>query len=119
MTDEEKYFTTVVSAIRKDVERAFGILKARWHFLMYSCRLWYLDDITVIVQACLILHNMVIEYERDLDEEDQVYVFETAEDDIDVVPITTDIPFYPLVRLVSMVEQELPILVSISKCSRR
>ena len=37
---------------------------------------------------------MVIEYERDLDEEDQLYVFESAEDDIDVLPMTTEIPTF-------------------------
>lgn len=29
--------------------------------MKYPCRKWYLNHITIIIQACIILHNMIIE----------------------------------------------------------
>jgi hypothetical protein len=94
VTDHEKYYTAVVSAIRKDIKRAFGFLKAWWHFLLHACRFWYYTDILPVVQACIILHNMVIEFERELDEEDQEYIFSPTEDNVHVQRISVQIPEY-------------------------
>src|SRR5207237_8970224 len=54
-------------ACRKDVERAFGGLQAEWKILHGPARLWNQKDLNSIVQACVILHNMVIDDERGLD----------------------------------------------------
>lgn len=57
-------------AVRKDVERAFGVLQARFHIVSSPCRLWEQTDMKTVMKACLILHNMIIEDEKaaDLDE---------------------------------------------------
>lgn len=43
------------------MERAFGALISRRHILARPLTLWYKDDISTIVEACVILHNMVAE----------------------------------------------------------
>ena len=52
----------------KDVERAFDVLQARWHILSIPSRLWLLSDVKVIMQACIILHNMILQDVRLSDE---------------------------------------------------
>jgi hypothetical protein len=54
-------FSKMQEAQRKDVERAFGVLQARWHILSIPCRLWSQLDTGQIMKACIILHNMIIE----------------------------------------------------------
>ncbi|KAJ0837644.1 putative harbinger transposase-derived protein [Helianthus annuus] len=48
---------------RKDIERAFGILKKRWHILSMPCRLYEKDQIRNVMYMCIILHNMSLEDE--------------------------------------------------------
>lgn len=62
---KEKLFAKMQEALRKDVERAFGILRKCWHILAYPARLWHLDVLKDVMDACIILHNMRIEYRTD------------------------------------------------------
>ncbi|XP_065095815.1 uncharacterized protein LOC135717617 [Ochlerotatus camptorhynchus] len=62
---KRKHFAKQQEAARKDVERAFGVLMARFAILKNPARLWHKDDLAIIIRACIILHNMVIEYQRD------------------------------------------------------
>ena len=52
---------------RKDVERTFGVLRAKWKILHSPARLWNPRDLNSIVRACVILHNMIIVDERGKD----------------------------------------------------
>ncbi|XXQ32282.1 DDE Tnp4 domain-containing protein [Plasmodiophora brassicae] len=65
---KRKLYAAWHEAIRKDVERAFGVLKGRFAMLSNPCRLFDVDTIITMVLACVILHNMIIEDERDADE---------------------------------------------------
>ncbi|MFS7969624.1 putative harbinger transposase-derived protein [Helianthus anomalus] len=56
-------FNRVQMAARKDVERAFGVLKKRWRILAMPCRLWDKDQIGNVMYTCIILHNMILEDE--------------------------------------------------------
>ncbi|KAF5796593.1 putative harbinger transposase-derived protein [Helianthus annuus] len=56
-------FNRVQMAARKDVERAFGVLKKRWRILGIPCRLWDKDQIGNVMYTCIILHNMILEDE--------------------------------------------------------
>ncbi|XP_026459722.1 uncharacterized protein LOC113360408 [Papaver somniferum] len=58
-----KKFNEYHSAKRKDVERAFGGLKAKWGIIRNPCRYWFPRDLNTIMRACLIMHNMCVEYE--------------------------------------------------------
>ncbi|KAL5701751.1 hypothetical protein ACHQM5_027060 [Ranunculus cassubicifolius] len=49
---------------RKDVERAFGVLQARWGIIRGAARLWNEDDLHNVINTCIILHNMIVEEER-------------------------------------------------------
>lgn len=63
-TAEERLFTSAQEAIRKDVERAFGVLVARFHILARPSRLWHRSDIDNVMKACIIIHKMVLEARR-------------------------------------------------------
>ena len=52
---------------RKDVERAFGVLQARWEILRNTCRQWEIEAMTDIIQTCVIMHNMIIQDKSGLD----------------------------------------------------
>jgi hypothetical protein len=56
-----KHFNTVQEAVRKDIKRAFGGLKSKWHILTSPIWLWYEDNIKLIVKCCIVLHNMMVE----------------------------------------------------------
>ena len=52
-------------AVRKDVERAFGVLQARFAIVKNPALFWDKAKIGKIMRACIILHNMIVENERD------------------------------------------------------
>ena len=62
--EKEVLFTKLQEAKRKDVERAFGVLQAKWHVLARPSRLWSEKSMADIVRCCIILHNMVVEHRR-------------------------------------------------------
>eukprot|EP00918_Siedleckia_nematoides_P091890 GHVU01201746.1.p1 GENE.GHVU01201746.1~~GHVU01201746.1.p1 ORF type:complete len:281 (+),score=13.46 GHVU01201746.1:44-844(+) len=58
VTRQEQHYTQAQESRRKDVERTFGILQSRFHFLRIPCRWWYKRDVLKAVKTCVILHNM-------------------------------------------------------------
>ncbi|KAF0702150.1 hypothetical protein AaE_016097 [Aphanomyces astaci] len=60
---KESNFAKAQESRRKDVERMFGMLQARWHTLTNPCRLWSKDAMKDVVVTCCILHNMILESE--------------------------------------------------------
>nr|XP_023897898.1 uncharacterized protein LOC112009792 [Quercus suber] len=58
-------FSTSQESTRKDVECAFGVLQARFAIIRGLARLWRTEALDYIMKACIILHNMIIEDERD------------------------------------------------------
>ena len=60
LTQREKNFATVQEACRKDVERAFGRLLAKWHILATAGRSHKLKYLKSIWMTCFILHNMTL-----------------------------------------------------------
>jgi hypothetical protein len=57
-----KLFTKHQEAVRKDIKQAFGILKALFQILAKPAQQWYPGDLTSIMNTCIILHNMIVEY---------------------------------------------------------
>ncbi|XP_058758059.1 uncharacterized protein LOC131631282 [Vicia villosa] len=53
------------SGCRKDIERAFGVLQARFKIIREPARLWDITDLALIMRSCIILHNMIVKDERD------------------------------------------------------
>eukprot|EP00918_Siedleckia_nematoides_P108039 GHVU01235707.1.p1 GENE.GHVU01235707.1~~GHVU01235707.1.p1 ORF type:complete len:439 (-),score=31.89 GHVU01235707.1:98-1414(-) len=64
------WYTTRHEAVRKDVERCFGVHQARFHILANPARTWDSDFMVTVWRALCILHNMIIEDEFGLDLED-------------------------------------------------
>ena len=60
---KKKLFSCMQESVRKDVERCFGVLQARFRILSLPCKLWCKDAMHSIMKACIILHNMIIENE--------------------------------------------------------
>nr|XP_034569929.1 putative nuclease HARBI1 [Setaria viridis] len=68
--NKKKYFATAQEACRKDVERAFGVLQSRFAIVRGPARFWDEATLRQIMRACVIMHNMIVEDERD--EEDDL-----------------------------------------------
>lgn len=50
------------------MERAFGVLQARFNIMRRPAPLWSLKTIRNIMKACIILHNMIVEDEGEMAE---------------------------------------------------
>lgn len=59
-----KTFAEVQEACQKDVERAFGALQARFHSITRPSRMWMPKDLSLVMNACVTMHNMIFEAER-------------------------------------------------------
>ena len=55
--EKHSYFAQMQEGARKDVERCFGVLQARWAIICNP------EMISNIMFACVVIHNMIIENE--------------------------------------------------------
>ncbi|XP_015697625.1 uncharacterized protein LOC102716264 [Oryza brachyantha] len=65
-TEKHKLNAQRQDGARKDVKCAFGVLQSRFDIVNRPARLWKRNDVVNIMQACVILHNMILEDEKDL-----------------------------------------------------
>ncbi|GJV85365.1 putative nuclease HARBI1 [Tanacetum coccineum] len=90
---KHRLFAQHQEAVRKDVERAFGVLQARFAFLRHPCLIWDYEQMGQIMIACVIMHNMIVEDERETYQNYDPSVFfndtQTNGDD-DVVAFSTE-----------------------------
>ncbi|GJW71174.1 RNA-directed DNA polymerase, eukaryota, nucleotide-binding alpha-beta plait domain protein [Tanacetum coccineum] len=95
---KHRLFAQHQEAVRKDVERAFGVLQARFAFLRHPCHIWGLKlngtkQMGQIMIACVIMHNMIVEDERETYQNYDPSIFfndtQTNGDD-DVVAFSTE-----------------------------
>ncbi|CAL2248370.1 unnamed protein product [Prunus armeniaca] len=77
---KENFFAAYQEGYRKDVERCFGILQARWAIIRGAARLFDEEVLRSIMMTCIILHNMIVEDEYDYD---------AAEDEYEPDPMNT------------------------------
>ncbi|XP_015959547.1 uncharacterized protein LOC107483442 [Arachis duranensis] len=63
--EKRKLFAQYQEWQRKDVERAFRVLQARFAIIRGPARFWEKKKLANIMRACIILHNMIVEDERD------------------------------------------------------
>jgi hypothetical protein len=66
LTRKEACFTKNQEACRKDIERAFGVLQAKFAIVRGPARFWDKETLVDVMTCCVILHNMIIEDERGL-----------------------------------------------------
>ncbi|XP_042028659.1 uncharacterized protein LOC121775702 [Salvia splendens] len=60
-----EYFAMKQEACKKDLERAIGVLQARFTIVVGPVRDWDKEALRDIMITCIILHNMIVEDERD------------------------------------------------------
>ncbi|XP_062535369.1 uncharacterized protein LOC134204578 [Armigeres subalbatus] len=61
---KRKHFATMQESARKDVERAFGAMTEKFAIIKQPARLWNNEDLNMVMRCCIILHNMIIEDQR-------------------------------------------------------
>jgi Plant transposon protein len=64
MAHRDKGYASAQEAVRKDVEREFAALVARWHILKQPCRLAKRDEMANVMKACILMNNMIVEASR-------------------------------------------------------
>lgn len=66
VTAKQQLFTLKQAAYRKDVERAFGVLQAKFAVIRYPARLHHTSSLKATMKCAVIIHNMAVEDERGL-----------------------------------------------------
>ena len=64
-SEKRKLFSKYQECQRKDVERAFGVLQSRFAIVRGPARFWDKGGLARIMRARIILHNIIVEDERD------------------------------------------------------
>jgi len=67
-------------AVRKEVERAFGVLQSRFVIVRGPARNMDKAELGMIMKACIILRNMIVEDERN--SYDLAFEYDDVEDNI-------------------------------------
>jgi hypothetical protein len=67
-SNNHKYFTLKQAEYQKDVERAFGVLQAKYAIMKGPARKFNPVALKYIVDCVIILHNMGIDYEKGMEE---------------------------------------------------
>jgi hypothetical protein len=62
------------ASVRKDVKCAFDLLKKRFNILAIADRSYSQHTLGLIMRACIILHNMIINDERDGGYDENYYI---------------------------------------------
>jgi hypothetical protein len=63
--EKNRRFVKRHKVCRKNVERVFGVLQSRWAIVRHPARTWSTEVMWEVMTACMIMHNMIIEDERD------------------------------------------------------
>ena len=63
-SDKDIVYAQAQESARKDIERVFGVLQSRFNIVDRPARKWKMVDVGQIMQTCIILHNMIIEDQR-------------------------------------------------------
>ena len=100
--EKRKHFASRQEACRKDVERCFGVLQARFAIIRNPCRQWSMDTISDIMFACCILHNMIIDDEREVPDLENILAPHFS----DNVPLRRGLSFQQLAANTREIENE-------------
>ncbi|TVU25793.1 hypothetical protein EJB05_28302 [Eragrostis curvula] len=65
MERKTEHFAAMQEGACKDIERAFGVLQTRWAVIRGPAYGWDRERLSDIMTACIIMHNMIVEDEKD------------------------------------------------------
>lgn len=83
ITEGEKNYAAWQESKRKDVERGFGVLQRKFHFLKKDVELWYLDELVKIIQTTITIHNMMVQVRMERGEQENESWYDVVLDDDD------------------------------------
>ena len=77
-TMKQKLFASIQEAIRKDIERAFGVLQGKFNIISRPSKFFTIETMADVMRCSIILHNMCVEEREalgmDVDEEENDYI---------------------------------------------
>ena len=88
----KKLFTKCQEAARKDVGRAFDVLKSWFVIICGPSRAWNIDIMKGIMLTCIILHNVIVKDKQDMFNGKVDVDYDHVENDISNVKISCSIP---------------------------
>jgi hypothetical protein len=78
INDKDQEFANHQEGEREDIEQAFGVLRRRWCILKRPAHLHDKKQLENIIQACIILDNMIVEDEKKEDIKESLDLNEAA-----------------------------------------
>ena len=84
----EHKFKKWQEAMRKCIERAFGVLQIKFQCLKNPCRKHDLKDAEDMMMACICLHNMMVEHRIERHETEDSNFYQIVEDES--LPVAVD-----------------------------
>jgi hypothetical protein len=79
LTVADTIYTVWQESSRKDIERAFGVLQRKFHYICRPVEGWFVDEIKKSVEACIMLHNMMVVERVERDEQEGVGWYEVQD----------------------------------------
>ncbi|XP_020179137.1 uncharacterized protein [Aegilops tauschii subsp. strangulata] len=79
---KQSHFAIMQEAARKDVERTFDVLQARWEIVQGTAMMWESETLWQLLTCCVILYNIIVEDEGDVVA--QTYDFEAHEEQVEI-----------------------------------
>ncbi|GJU08682.1 reverse transcriptase domain-containing protein [Tanacetum coccineum] len=62
--EKHSFFKRQQESLRKDVERAFGVLQGHWGIIQQPARQYHVNKIRRIMYSSIIMHNMILEDQK-------------------------------------------------------
>ena len=72
----DREFTGWQESYRKSIERAFGVMEKKFHYLFHPVQTYTVGDIGDVVGGCIILHNMMVDHRMKRDQEEDGNFYE-------------------------------------------
>ncbi|CAJ2673176.1 unnamed protein product [Trifolium pratense] len=116
-SEPDKLFAKYQEGCRKDIERAFGVLQARFKIIREPARLWDIADLSIIMRSCIILHNMIVEDERDSYAQ-RWTDFEQSDESGSSAPRPYSTEYYPLLQIMCVLDLSSVIKKLITNCKQ-
>ena len=72
----DREFTKWQESYRKGIERSFGVMEMKFHYLCHPVQTYTVKDIGDVAGGCIILHNMMVDQRMKRDQEEDSSFYE-------------------------------------------